>query len=387
MPTSHTDTPQPFAAQAAGYLLTPLAWARTELAPMVAREPGLAVHLMTLDRARMHVVAFALAHVKGAVTPAFVEAILAAPRRTVLSATLGVVPPGLRGVFDRMPYRVLPRASYLQLSSLFADRRAAKLLAHATAVDEALLAVLSALPPALRTPALLRLRERCPMLDGLPESLGFLADRGAVTDIDAFVERLGRCRSSREFATLVRTAADALPLPDALPPPRIGPAVRIDDPAALRDLARRWRNCLANLIGGINDGEYAFYLWGADGYEAGCLLRRRGRLGWFVEEIKGPRNREPAPPVMAAILAGFAAAGIPKVAVAELIDDIGGLADDLRRRGPGRHAAGAAEAIAFPHDADGDHAAEPPGDFDWQALDELLCGHAWEDDNPMAEAA
>ena len=90
---------------------------------------------------------------------------------------------------------------------------------------------------------------------------------------------------------------------------------------------------------------------------------------------------------MAAILADFAAAGIPQVAVAELIDDIGGLAEDLQRRGPGRHAADAAAAIEFPQDEAGDHAAEPPGDFDWQALDDLLCGHAWEDDSPMAEAA
>lgn len=365
MPTSDTDTPHPFAPQAAGYLLTPLAWVRTELAPMIAREPGLAVHLMTLDRPRMHVVAFALAHVRGSVTPAFVEAILAAPRRTVLGAALGVAPNGLRGVFDRMPYRVLPRASYLQLADLFAEPRAAKLLAHSSSVNETLLALLSALPPVLRSPAILRLRERCAMLDGLPESLRFLAARGAIADLDATVERLGRCRSPREFAALVRTAADALPLPDALPPPRIGPAARVDEPRAIRDLARRWRNCLAAYVGGINDGEYAFYLWQADGLEAGIMLRRRGRMGWFVHEIKGARNREPSPPAMAAIFDAFAAAGFPKDSVAELIADIAVLADE-----------GAADAPA-----------EPADEIDWHGIDDLLCASAWDDDAPMAEAA
>jgi hypothetical protein len=162
--------------------------------------------------------------------------------------------------------------------------------------------------------------------------------------------------------------------------------MRIDDPAALRDLARRWRNCLANLIGGINDGEYAFYLWGADGYEAGCLLRRRGRLGWFVEEIKGPRNREPAPPAMEAILAAFGAADIPRIGVAELIDDIGSLADDRRRGGPGRRVPFEAQDVELADD-DADAADEPHEEIDWRAVDDILCVTAWEDDAPMAEAA
>lgn len=390
MPTSDTETPPPFAAPAAGYLLTPLAWMRAELAPMIAREPRLAVHLTTLDRARMHVVAFALAHVRGTVTPAFVEAILTAPRRTVLAAALGVAPPGLRRVFERMPYRVLPRASYFQLSTLSVEPRAMKLLAHAAAVDETLLALLSALPPALRSPAILRLRERCAMLDGLPESLRFLAARGAIPDLDAMIDRLGHCRSPREFAALVRTAADALPLPDALPPRTIGRAVRVDDARAIRDLARRWRNCLATYLGGINDGEYAFYLWQADGLEAGIMLRRRGRLGWFIHEVKGPRNREPLPPAMAAILAAFAGSGIPQDAVAELISDIAGFAEEPPPRRARAADAREAEDAGIADDAGQDEPdlLEEIEAIDWQGLDDLLCASAWDDDDvPMAEAA
>jgi hypothetical protein len=388
MPTFETETPNPFATAAAGYLLTPLAWVRDELAPLLGREPELALHVLTLDRARMHVVAFALAHTPGPVTPAFVHAILTVPRRTVLSATLGTVPAGLRGVFDRMPYRVLPRETYVRLASLFADHRTAKLLAHAEAVDVSLIGLLSALPPTLHSSALVRLGERCSMLDGLPESLAFLAARGAVPDLEALVGRLGRCRSPREFASLIRTAADTLPLPASLPPAGIGPAARVDDPVALRDLARRWKNCLANFVGLINDGECAFYVWNGDGIEAGCMLRRRGRLGWFVDDIKGPRNEEPAPEAMATIIATFADAGIPMMSVAELIDDIGGLAENLRRRGPGRRAVYEAEDVEIPDDdAEGAPAGYPHDGVDWHVIDDLACVNAWQDETPMAQAA
>jgi len=287
-----------------------------------------------------------------------------------------------------MPARVMPRQSYVRLSGLFAEARSAKLLSHTGDINEELIDLLFALPPALHSAALLRLRRRCHTLDGLAEGLGFLAARGAVADLDVFARQLGRCRSPREFATLVRTAAEAMPLPDALPPARIGAAARIDDPRAVRDIARRWRNCLADLVGGINDGECAFYLWQSDGLDAGCLLRRRGRLGWFVEEVKGPRNREPGAAAMTLILAAFAAAGIPKIAVAETIDDIGGEADRDSRRGPGRRGHDEAEDVEVPDDDDGgdpladDAVAEARADL----LEAILC-MGWGDDGALAEAA
>lgn len=388
MTISDSDLPPAAALATPGYLMTPFAWVRSDLAPLIARDPSLAAHLFTLDQARMHLVAFALAHVKGTVTPALAATILSASRRAVLSAVLGTPPAGLRGVFDRMPPRVMPRQSYVRLSGLFAESRSAKLLSHTGDIDEGLIDLLSALPPALHSAALLRLRRRCHTLDGLAEGLGFLAARGAVADLDAFARQLGRSRSPREFATLVRTAAEALPLPDALPPARIGAAERIDDPGAIRDVARRWRNCLASLVGNINDGECAFYLWRSDGIEAGCLLRRRGRLGWFVEEIKGPRNREPVAAGMSLILAAFAAAGIPKIAVAETIDDIGGEADRDGRRGLGRRGHDEAEDVEVPDD-DGaeplvdDAVAEARADL----LDAILCMGGWGEDGSMAEAA
>ena len=387
MTTSDPDTAPAARQPPAGYLLTPFAWVRRDLAPLLAREPGLAAHLFTLDRARMHLVAFALAHVKGVVTPTLAGAILSASRRAVLSAVLGAPPPGLRGVFDRMPHRVMPRESYVRLSGLFADAGAAKLLSHADTIDERLINLLFALPPALRCPAIVRLHDRCHTLDGLPQGLAFLASRGAVTDADAFARQLGRCRNPRAFASIVRNAAEALPLPDTLPPPRIGAADRIDDPRQIRTLARRWRNCLANYVDGIDGGECAFYLWQSDDLQAGCLVRRRGRLGWFLEEIKGPRNREPSSPHLLWIMETFAAMGVPGVSAAEVIAEICNAADDRGRRGPGWGLDLEAEDVEMADDEDGAGQAGDLTEVQRDIFDTVLCANAWAEDTDWAEAA
>ncbi len=385
-------TPDPASASAArhpeaGYLLTPFAWVRRDIAPLLAREPRLAAHLFTLDRPRMHLVAFALAHVKGVVTPSLAGSVLSASRRAVLSAVLGTPPPGLRGVFDRLPPRVMPRESYVRLARLFADAGAAKLLAHAEAVDERFIDLLFALPPGLRCPAIARLHDCCPTLDGLPQGLAFLASRGPVKDLDAFARQLGRCRNPRAFATIVRNVAEALPLPDTLPPQRIGAATRIDDPRQIRNLARRWRNCLAGYVDGIDGGECAFYLWQSNDVQAGCLVRRRGRLGWFLDEIKGPRNREPSSPHLRQIMDTFAATGVPGAAAAEVIEEICSAADDRRRRGPGRTREPDLEDMEVVDDEDG---GGPPGELSEvqrDIIDTVLCANVWCEDMDLAEAA
>ena len=41
---------------------------------------------------------------------------------------------------------------------------------------------------------------------------------------------------------------DALPLPDVMPPAQVAAACRLDSPAEIRSLARKWRNCLEGFV-------------------------------------------------------------------------------------------------------------------------------------------
>src|ERR1039458_8809958 len=52
-----------------GFLLEPLGWVQDRLSQAIAVEPRLVELLFNLDHARMHLIALALAHMSGDVTP------------------------------------------------------------------------------------------------------------------------------------------------------------------------------------------------------------------------------------------------------------------------------------------------------------------------------
>ncbi len=314
--------------RADGFLLTPLAWARRDLMACAAAAPGIAPWLVSMDRSRMHLAAFALANLRQPPGPEHVEVFLTGNRRDVLAAVLGDTPRGLRGAFDRMPYRVMPRDTYIRLAALYRDPRSAKVLSHARRIDRQVIDLLSSVPAVLRRPVLLRLRELCHGLDGLVEGIRFLVDRGAAPDFDALASRLGTCRHPREFAAVVKRAAEALPLPAMLPPATVGEAVRIDEPERIRDLARRWHNCLAGHIGAIDRGEAALYLWREGDFRVACLVRRRGRFGWFLDEVRGPANAEPGSGELRRVSDAYRAANVPPSATIIAIENICDVADD-----------------------------------------------------------
>ena len=55
---------------------------------------------------------------------------------------------------------------------------------------------------------------------------------------------------------------------------------------------------------------------------AACLLNRHGRLGWFLDEVKGPRNVEIEPQQLALIRTAFADVGVPSSQVVRAIENI-----------------------------------------------------------------
>ena len=63
-------------------------------------------------------------------------------------------------------------------------------------------------------------------------------------------------------------------------------------------------------------------------------MRRRARLGWFLEQIKGPRNSEIELPHLETIRNAFNDAGVPPYSIIRAIEDIVDMAGmrGLRRR-------------------------------------------------------
>jgi hypothetical protein len=84
----------------------------------------------------------------------------------------------------------------------------------------------------------------------------------------------------------------ALLLPAEMPPPQIGLARRVDKVAEVRTLSKQWRNCLEQLyVSAIDDGTCVIYLWDDPQAPVACSVESQGRLGWFLAETKGPKNK------------------------------------------------------------------------------------------------
>ena len=125
-----------------------------------------------------------------------------------------------------------------------------------------------------------------------------------------------------QLAAVVQFWVDSLPLPQMMPPATVGLARRLDRVDELASLASRWRNCLGDYRTAIDAGSCAVYLWQDAEKPAACLVWRHGRLGWFLDEVKGPRNANIEPEQRAIIDTAFADVGILRSRVALAIDNM-----------------------------------------------------------------
>jgi hypothetical protein len=119
-----------------------------------------------------------------------------------------------------------------------------------------------------------------------------------------------------------------------MPPEQIGAARRIDTSAEIRDLARQWSNCLEKFyLERVNDGTCAIYLWNDPPAPAVCAVERHGRLGWFLSDVKGPKNKDIDPELLSHIHQAFAGVHIVEDRVAYSIRGLTELEGrDSRRR-------------------------------------------------------
>ena len=107
-----------------------------------------------------------------------------------------------------------------------------------------------------------------------------------------------------------------------MPPATVGNARRLDRVDTVCSLGRAWRNCLAIYGSAIDAGSCAVYLWEDAERPAACLLNRHGRLGWLLDQVKGPRNSEVEPEQLALIGTAFADVGVPSSQVVRAIENI-----------------------------------------------------------------
>ena len=304
-----------------GFLLGPLGWAAEPLAVMVNAEPSLLADLFQMSPPRMHLIALALAHLPPH-PPEIGRLLTHGSPRQVLEQVLAHYPVGIRRALHRLPVKALQQQNYQRLVLLLADPDSAKVLHHATKIDDLTIRVLADLPKPLRRPLAFAVPDWPRKLNGLADGLRFLVSRAVVSNFDEGVAKLATRTSGSQLAEVVQFWVDSLPLPQMMPPATVGLARRLDRVDELASLARAWRNCLGDYRSAIDAGSCAVYLWQDTESPAACLVWRHGRLGWLLDEVKGPRNANIEPGQRAIIDTAFAEVGILRSRVALAIDNM-----------------------------------------------------------------
>src|SRR5664279_2692892 len=302
-----------------GFLLEPLGWVQDRLSQAIEVEPRLVELLFDLDHAKMHLIAIALAHMSGDVTPDLALILLQESRKTILNLSVGHRPVGIARALRRLPPKVLAAEIYRKLVDLLDDPVPAKFLHHTGSITDLLITGIHRLPAGLRTAAIMAMFNQIDDMIWFVDGLRVLASRAGLR-FDTLAKEIGALDQPDQLAAHIRQVVNSLPLPATLPPVEIGGFQRLDTVAEIRDLAKNWQNCLADYLFNVNDGTSAIYL--SNHRQAVCFLCRHGRMGWFLLQAKGPKNAAIEPDQLAQIHAAFADAGIPQSSMIEAIKSI-----------------------------------------------------------------
>jgi hypothetical protein len=278
----------------------------------------------------MHLIALALAHLEAPSSPDIASLLIRGSSPQVLQHVLGRFPAGIKRALKHLPTEVLRQQNYRLLIQLLDDPDSANVLHHAYQIDDTAIRVLSDLPQKLRKPLAFALTDWPRKLNGLTDSLQFLVSQGVGANVDELVAELATVTAWPQLTGTVEFWVSKLPLPETIPPARVANARRLDNGDEVCTLARTWRNCLASYASAIDAGHCAVYLWEDAARPAACLARRHGRLGWFLDEVKGPRNVEIEPDQLEVITAAFADVGAPSSQVVRAIETIYADSDPLR---------------------------------------------------------
>jgi hypothetical protein len=298
---------------------------------MLQDNPALAGDIIHISRSRMHLIALALAHQSGSITREMCLVLLRGSAGDILDWVLGYRPVGMKRAFQHLPGRALQAESYRQLVQLLHDAEAAKLIHHASKIDDDVIKTIDEIPPGLRS-LVFSMQAWFSGIDEIADGLRYLVRCGAAPTFEALVAELAKVRQPEQLVAKLKLIVESLPLPDVLPPSHIAHAKRLDCPADIRALAKRWRNCLADYQWRVDNGDCCLYWWDDSTIQAACLVERHGRFGWFLEDVKGPRNSEIEPGQFEAIRQSYAAAGVPLCSTIKLIEDIYGMAGERRLR-------------------------------------------------------
>jgi hypothetical protein len=211
--------------------------------------------------------------------------------------------------------------SYRRLVKLLAEPDAARLIFHTFEIRDSTIRAMNDVPAALRR-VVFSMHETIGDMSSFSKGLRCISMRSGKLSFDQLVSDLARAHQPAQLLAKLKSIVENLPLPDVLPPARVHHAERIDSGCQLRALGKKWGNCLESYVWNVEHGQCAIYLWRDPALQAACSVTRSGRLGWFLDEVKGPENTDLEPQDHDKVLSAFEAVQIPPESVISSIAQI-----------------------------------------------------------------
>jgi len=263
---------------------------------------------VTAPAARRHLICLMLAAEPLGGPPIDVTRLMDLPLRKAITLALeDAAPEGLRRALERLGEIAWAQEDYRILVHMLADPAPAKTLRHAEAITPDLVRALAALPADLREAGGVALRVTPAQAALLAEAHAVLAKRLSPELLAHRVAAWGHAPTSKALFTLV-----AEDFRRELPPPphpgteRLRP---LETVAAIRDAARRYRNCLANYVDHAVDRQSAIYEWlPAPG--AVVELTPDTFFGWRLDQARLENNRSVDAATREAIVAELRGMGV-----------------------------------------------------------------------------
>jgi hypothetical protein len=293
------------ATELASPLLRLIAPAYAEV--LAALWPAPHTPFVTAPTARRHLMCLIQATESGGSAPVDVDLLLEAPLRKAVRLVLDPAPEGLTRALERLGEIAWTPEDYRILVALLADPKPAKTLRHADQIDPLQVRTLGALPRPLRDAGGVAVRVGAAQAKLLAEAHALLARRlpeGVLT------ERIAVWTRAPTAKALFNLVADdfrrELPKP---PHPGTEHLRPLESVAAIRDAARRYRNCLANYVDAAVDRRCAIYEWlPAPG--AVIELTPDTYFGWRLDQARLENNKSVDDATRAAIVEELRGMGI-----------------------------------------------------------------------------
>lgn len=243
---------------------------------------------VTAPTARRHLICLMLATTSEGRAAIDVDLLLEAPLRKAVRLVLDPAPEGLARALERLGEIAWAPEDYRVLVALLADPKPAKTLRHADRIDPMQVRTLGALPRPLRDAGGAAVRVSAAQAKLLAEAHALLARRLPEA---VLAERIAVWTRAPTAKTLFNLVADdfrrELPKP---PHPGTEHLRPLESVAAIRDAARRYRNCLANYVDAAVDRRCAIYEWlPAPG--AVIELTPDTYFGWRLDQARLENNK------------------------------------------------------------------------------------------------